>query len=135
MRSGHWSPAAAVVSAQRSILLRLRCVPEELRPPLPPAGIGKSIARKLAGQGLNVVLAALGDELLDTTHKELSEQYPRVTIRKVRRRMARPGLLPDPRRTYITASVRWRSGSQCWHAVSVFAFHLLLCADASAAPP
>lgn len=47
------------------------------------AGIGKSIARKLAGQGLNVVLVALGDPLLDTTHKELSEQYPRVTFRKV----------------------------------------------------
>lgn len=47
------------------------------------AGIGKSIATKLAGQGLNVVLVALGDELLDATHKELSERYPRVTFRKV----------------------------------------------------
>jgi hypothetical protein len=57
---------------------------------IPSAGIGKSIARKLAGQGLNVVLVALGDALLDATHKELSEQYPRVTIRKVRRRAAWP---------------------------------------------
>ena len=48
----------------------------------PPPGIGKSIARKLAGQGLNVVLVALGDDLLDATAKELGEQYPRVTFRK-----------------------------------------------------
>jgi hypothetical protein len=37
----------------------------------------------LAGQGLNVVLVALDDDLLAATHKELSEQYPRVTLRKV----------------------------------------------------
>jgi hypothetical protein len=32
-----------------------------------------------------VVLVALGDPLLEATHKELSEQYPRVTFRKVHR--------------------------------------------------
>lgn len=30
-----------------------------------------------------MVLVALGDDLLSSTHKELSEQYPRVTFRKV----------------------------------------------------
>ena len=48
-----------------------------------PPGIGKSIAKKLAGQGLNVVLVALGDAVLDAAHKELTEQYPRVSFRKV----------------------------------------------------
>ncbi|KAI7845749.1 hypothetical protein COHA_000664 [Chlorella ohadii] len=55
------------------------------------SGIGKSIARKLAGQGLNVVLVALGDDLLDATAKELSEQYPRVTFRKVGVNLGEPG--------------------------------------------
>lgn len=68
------------------------------RPPTPlcapaVAGIGKSIARKLAGQGLNVVLVALGDDVLDATHKELAEQYPRVIFRK-----ARAGFRGAPRR-------------------------------------
>lgn len=30
-----------------------------------------------------MVLVALGDDLLDATAKELAEQYPRVTFRKV----------------------------------------------------
>lgn len=47
------------------------------------AGIGKAIAKKLASQGLNVVLVALGDSLLDSTHAELSEAYPKVQFRKV----------------------------------------------------
>lgn len=55
------------------------------------SGIGKSIATKLAGQGLNVVLVALGDDLLDATHKELSERYPRVTFRKVGVNLGQPG--------------------------------------------
>lgn len=57
------------------------------------SGIGKSIARKLAGQGLSVVLVALGDDLLDATHKELSEQYPRVTFRKVGVNLGKPGYM------------------------------------------
>jgi len=47
------------------------------------AGIGKSIAKRLAGQGLNVVLVALGDELLSQTACELTELYPSVLFRKV----------------------------------------------------
>ncbi len=45
-------------------------------------GIGKSIAHKLASQGLNVVLVALQDAALDDTHAELTRDYPNVTIRK-----------------------------------------------------
>ena len=51
---------------------------------LTTAGIGKAIAKKLAGQQLSVVLVALHDQLLDATHEELSALYPDVTIRKAR---------------------------------------------------
>ena len=47
------------------------------------AGIGKSFARKLAGQGLNVVLVALDDQLLEKTFTELRAEFPSVQIRKV----------------------------------------------------
>ena len=47
-------------------------------------GIGKSIAKKLALQGLNVVLVALQDALLDGTTEELAAAFPAVQIRKVR---------------------------------------------------
>jgi NAD(P)-dependent dehydrogenase (short-subunit alcohol dehydrogenase family) len=46
-------------------------------------GIGKSIAFKLARQGLNVVLVALGDPLLDSTTAEISKQFPTLQFRKV----------------------------------------------------
>eukprot|EP00887_Chlorella_sp_A99_P000214 scaffold13.g214.t1 len=48
------------------------------------SGIGKAIARRLAAQGLNVVLVALGDPLLDSAAAELSEAYPDVQFRKAR---------------------------------------------------
>lgn len=48
------------------------------------AGIGKSIATRLARQGLNVVLVALGDSLLDNTFEELKAAYPKCQFRKVR---------------------------------------------------
>ncbi|EFJ44212.1 hypothetical protein VOLCADRAFT_32150, partial [Volvox carteri f. nagariensis] len=47
------------------------------------SGIGKSIATRLARQGLNVVLVALGDQLLDTTFEELKATYPQCQFRKV----------------------------------------------------
>lgn len=46
-------------------------------------GIGKSIAKKLAKQGLNVVLVALGDQLLDTTFEEFKSEFPSLQFRKV----------------------------------------------------
>jgi short-subunit dehydrogenase len=61
-----------------------------LTPP-PPAGIGKAYAKKLASQGLNVVLVALDDDLLSEAHAELSEAYPDVTFRKVGVNLGRPG--------------------------------------------
>ena len=47
------------------------------------AGIGKSIAKKLAAQQLSVVLVALQDSTLDATHAELRAAFPNVTFRKV----------------------------------------------------
>ncbi|GIL59058.1 hypothetical protein Vafri_14014, partial [Volvox africanus] len=47
------------------------------------SGIGKSIATRLARQGLNIVLVALGDQLLDTTFEELKSQFSQREFRKV----------------------------------------------------
>lgn len=47
------------------------------------AGIGKSLAKRLADQGLNVVLVALPDDTLETTHEQLVADYPGVQFRKV----------------------------------------------------
>lgn len=47
------------------------------------SGIGKAIASKLAKQGLNVVLVALEDPLLDETFEELKQKYPSIQFRKV----------------------------------------------------
>lgn len=47
------------------------------------AGIGKSLARSCAQQGLNVVVVARPDDLLDSTVTELQEQWPDRQFRKV----------------------------------------------------
>ncbi len=99
MRSGLWSRALVQVLPERP-----PCCPLPLRSPALPspglrasllqcsltllwdllsAGIGKAIAFKLAKQGLNVVLVALGDNLLDTTFAEIQEQFPALQFRKV----------------------------------------------------
>lgn len=58
------------------------------------SGIGKSFAKRLASQGLNVVLVSLDDELLESTHKELSEAYPDVEFRKIGVNLGKPGYMP-----------------------------------------
>jgi short-subunit dehydrogenase len=45
-------------------------------------GIGKSLATKLAEQGIDVVLVALDDGLLEATFSELKAQFPGQTFRK-----------------------------------------------------
>ena len=52
------------------------------------AGIGKSLAKKLASQGVNVVLVALQDRLLDDTHAELQQSFPELEFRKVKLKQA-----------------------------------------------
>lgn len=54
-------------------------------------GIGKSIADKLASQGLNVVMVALGDAVLDSAVAELKKKHPRVQLRKVGCDLGAPG--------------------------------------------
>jgi short-subunit dehydrogenase len=47
------------------------------------SGIGLSIAKRLASQGLSVVLVALDDQLLEDAFGDLSSSYPDVEFRKV----------------------------------------------------
>lgn len=51
--------------------------------PLLCTGIGKAIAKKLALQGLNVVMVAFPDDTLDAAFAELKEAYPKVQFKKV----------------------------------------------------
>lgn len=46
------------------------------------SGIGKAIAEKLATQGINVVIAALDDQLLPEAVDDLRKKFPDVTFRK-----------------------------------------------------
>jgi short-subunit dehydrogenase len=46
-------------------------------------GIGAELVDQLAQQGLNVVLVALADDLLDKHHKSMQSKYPKLQFRKV----------------------------------------------------
>ena len=46
------------------------------------AGIGKALAMRLADQGINVVLVAKPDNLLEETHAEMQSVYESLQIRK-----------------------------------------------------
>ena len=58
------------------------------------AGIGKALADKLGSQGLNVVLVALPNALLQETHAELSSKHPSVTFRSVSCMAMHPRIWP-----------------------------------------
>lgn len=47
------------------------------------SGIGRAIVEKLAGQGINVVMVALDDPLLNDSHKDLCQQYPKLKFIKL----------------------------------------------------
>jgi short-subunit dehydrogenase len=47
------------------------------------SGIGKAISQRLAEQGLNVVLAAMEDDLLINTQREFSDKFPDQEFRSV----------------------------------------------------
>ena len=65
--------------------LRDRHAPcDELTLRAAPTGIGKAIARRLASQGLSVVLVALPNADLDATHEELTMDFPQSEFRTVR---------------------------------------------------
>lgn len=48
------------------------------------SGIGLSIVRRLAGQGLNVVIIAFPDKLMEEAEQKLPSEYPTVDFRFVR---------------------------------------------------
>jgi len=47
------------------------------------SGLGFSLADKCASQGLNVVICALDDSLLKTSHRDLVAKYPKLEFRAV----------------------------------------------------
>lgn len=47
------------------------------------SGIGKAITKRLAAQGLNVVIAAYGDKLLEAAKVDFPKEYPGVKFRFV----------------------------------------------------
>jgi short chain dehydrogenase len=47
------------------------------------SGIGRAITERLASQGLNVVVAALPDSLLDQVVESMSEKYPSQEFRAI----------------------------------------------------
>ncbi|DBB17130.1 TPA: hypothetical protein ACH3X3_014207 [Trebouxia sp. C0006] len=60
------------------------------------SGIGKALATRLADQGLNVVLVAKPDDLLDATHTELQTTYPKLQFRKVAVNLSESGAYLGP---------------------------------------
>lgn len=59
------------------------------------SGIGKALAKRLADQGLNVVLVALPDDILETTYEQLAADYPSVQFRKVGVDLGSAGCIHD----------------------------------------
>lgn len=59
------------------------------------SGIGKAIAFKLARQGLNVVLVAMPDQLLDNTFEEIKQQFPTLQFLKVPANLGNDKYLED----------------------------------------
>ena len=45
------------------------------------SGIGRSLCHKLAAQGLNVVMAAVPDQLLREAAEELAAKFPKIQVR------------------------------------------------------
>lgn len=59
------------------------------------AGIGKALAFKCAEQGLNTVLVAKPDDLLDGTFSEVSKDFPELSFRKVPVDLGTQGYVED----------------------------------------
>lgn len=59
------------------------------------SGIGKAVCVRLAQQGINVVIAALDDKLLQETTAELKKEFPKVEIRSVGVNMGADGYMDD----------------------------------------
>lgn len=80
MGPGHWRQQRYLLRlllssapfAGHHLYMRFQCL----------AGIGKALAMRLADQGVNVVLVAKPDSLLDDTHAEMQSTYKNLQVRK-----------------------------------------------------
>ncbi|KAL0034074.1 hypothetical protein WJX79_007286 [Trebouxia sp. C0005] len=95
----------AVVSRRQEQQASLPLPPPPPQQPTPPtdgsrqgssSGIGKALATRLADQGLNVVLVAKPDELLDAAYTELQTTYPKLQFRKVAVNLSESGAYLGP---------------------------------------
>ena len=60
------------------------------------SGIGLSLCRQLAAQGINVVMVAYPDVLLKKSAAELAREYPNISVRSVGADLSRQeGYMPD----------------------------------------
>ena len=60
------------------------------------SGIGRAITEKLAAQGINVVMVALADPLLEEFHADMSAEYAgRVEFRKLGVNLGKEGYLAE----------------------------------------
>ena len=55
--------------------------------------VGKAISEKLCAQGINVIILAVPDELLENTSAELRKAYPDVQVEAVPADLSRPGFM------------------------------------------
>jgi short-subunit dehydrogenase len=69
------------------------------------SGIGKALARKLASQGINVVLVALDDPLLASAADEIRADFPGVAVRAVGADLGAPGAPYAPAIAAATADI------------------------------
>jgi short-subunit dehydrogenase len=57
------------------------------------SGIGKSIVERLCQQGINVIIVAVPEKLLDETTAEMKSRFPAVSVVKVGADLSKPGFM------------------------------------------
>jgi len=59
------------------------------------SGIGKSIVERLCQQGINVIIVAVPEKILDETTTEMTSRFPAVQVKKVGVDLSRPGFMEE----------------------------------------
>lgn len=59
------------------------------------SGIGKSIVERLCSQGINVIIVAVPEKMLDDTTAEMTKRFPAVSILKVGVDLSKPGFMDE----------------------------------------